>query len=323
MPRRRRIRGSRGSDGPARPLPRLEGVRAFESAARHKSFVHAGDELDVTAATIAQRVKTLEDYMGGELFTRSARGVRLNARGLEYLSAIAGTLDALSRASERCRTRYDNNRLKLVTVEVFAEKWLMPRLADFRSQHPEIALEFETDHGEVSRERRQFDIWIPFANGVDEELHSEVLFDETLLPVCSPDFLAVNGRPTTAAELHDLPLLYDLHWNTYWAHWFAEHEAKAPDLMKASGFRLYSMMVQAAVKGMGVALGHSRMIAAELRDGELVVLFESPIRAPGRYLLVTQPVAERNARVQAFCTWIRNAVAEHERAARTAGEETT
>ncbi len=106
-----------------------------------------------------------------------------------------------------------------------------------------------------------------------------------------------SGEP---GELHGRPLLYDLHWTSYWAHWFAHHGVKPPDLSRALGFRLYSMMVQAAVDGMGVALGHSLMIARELEEGQLVTLFDTPVPASDRYLLVTSPASRRKPEVRAF-----------------------
>ena len=269
-------------------LPPLESVRVFEVAARHESFVKAGQELGVTAATVSNRIQALETRMGARLFTRSTRGVRLNSRGRAYGDEIRGILAEIGAATDRHREHTGEKRLKLVAVEVVAEKWLMPRLADFKAAHPDISIEFETDHREVDPERRDFDIWIAFTDRVAKTLQAETLFEESLLPVCSPAFLKGRRRPRKPADLHRWPLLYDLHWTTYWSHWFAQHDAGTADLSRASGFRLYSMMVQAAVDGMGVALGHSLMISHELEQGTLVSLFDSRVTAPARYLLVRQ-----------------------------------
>ena len=285
-------------------LPPLESMRAFEAAARHDSFVRAGQELGVTAATISHRVQALEQHIGAQLFSRHARGVRLNVRGREYAGEIRRIFADLGTATERHREHAAATHLKLVAVEVVAEKWLMPRLADFRAAHPDISIEFETDHREVDPERRDFDVWIAFTDRVAKTLQVETLFEETLLPVCSPAFLKTRERPREPADLHRWPLLYDLHWTTYWSHWFAQHGAKEADLSQASGFRLYSMMVQAAVEGMGVALGHSLMIARELEQGTLVSLFDSHVTAPARYLLVTGPASAKKPQVRAFRDWV-------------------
>ena len=285
-------------------LPPMESMHAFEAAARHDSFVQAGAELDVTAATISNRVRALETHIGAQLFSRHARGVRLNARGREYAGEIRRILAEITTVTERHREHAQATHLKLVAVEVVAEKWLMPRLADFKAAHPDISIEFETDHREVDPERRDFDVWIAFTDRVDKTLHVKTLFEETLIPVCSPALLKARGRPREPADLHGWPLLYDLHWTTYWSHWFAQHGAGEADLSQASGFRLYSMMVQAAVEGMGVALGHSLMITRELEQGTLVSLFNSRVTAPARYLLVTAAASAGKPQVRAFRDWI-------------------
>ncbi len=285
-------------------LPPMESMRAFEAAARHDSFVQAGAELDVTAATISNRVRALETHIGAQLFSRHARGVRLNVRGREYAGEIRRILAEIVTATERHREHAKATHLKLVAVEVVAEKWLMPRVAGFRAAHPDVSIEFETDHREIDPERRDFDVWIAFTDRVDKTLHVETLFEETLLPVCSPDLLKARGRPREPADLHGWPLLYDLHWTTYWSHWFAHHGAEEADLSQASGFRLYSMMVQAAVEGMGVALGHSLMIARELEQGTLVSLFDARVTAPARYVLVTAAASASKPQVRAFRDWV-------------------
>ena len=237
-------------------LPPLESIRAFEAAARHDSFVRAGEELGVTGATISHRVQALETYIGARLFSRHARGVRLNVRGREYAGEIQRIFAELSTATERHREHANATHLKLVAVEVVAEKWLMPRLADFRAAHPDISIEFETDHREVDPERRDFDVWIAFTDRVAETLHVETLFEETLLPVCSPAFLKVQGQPREPADLHGWPLLYDLHWTTYWSHWFA-HQGWSigdsgfihPDGTTASAYTSTGTAAQIKVEG--------------------------------------------------------------------------
>ena len=110
--------------------------------------------------------------------------------------------------------------------------------------------------------------------------------------------------------MHDWPLLYDLVWAPYWSHWFAHHGVAPADLSEASGFRLYSVMVQAAVEGMGVALGHATMIADELERGTLVPLFEGAVAAPARYLLCSPPASLSKPGVLAFRDWIRRQAAQ-------------
>ena len=283
----------------------LEAIRCFEVAGRHQSFAKAARELGVTSGAIAHRVRTLEQYLGIELFERQSHGLALSVRGQALLIEVQHMLGALEKTTERFRAGASAGTLKLVAVEAFAEMWLMPRLAAFRSAHPEIVIEFETDHYEVDPARRAFDVWIAFVASVSRTVQSEVLFEETLVPVCSPAFLASRGSPKQPADLHGWPLLYDLAWHDYWAHWFSCREGGAPDMSRASGYRLYSMMVQAALEGMGVALGHSLLIAPHLERGTLVALFEPPVAAPARYFLAIAPGSGEKPEARAFLDWLR------------------
>ena len=286
----------------------LDAIRFFEVAARHQSFAKAARELGVTSGAVAHRVRKLEQYLGVALFERQSHGLALSARGQAFLSDVKDTVSSLDNTAERFRADAKGAALKLVAVEAFAEMWLMPRLAAFRSAHPEIVIEFETslgDHHEVNPARRAFDVWIAFVASIPRTVQSEVLFEETLVPVCSPAFLASRGRPEQPADLHGWPLLYDLAWDDYWAHWFAARDADAPDMSRASGYRLYSMMIQAAREGMGVALGHSLLIAPCLERGTLVELLGPPVVAPARYFLAVAPGAGEKPEARAFLDWLR------------------
>ena len=288
--------------------PPLEAFRFFEVAGRHQSFAKAARELGVTSGAVSHRVRTLERFLGAELFERQAHGLVLSARGRAFLDELQHVLRALDRTAERFHADAKPGTLRLVAVEAFAEMWLMPRLAQFRAAHPEIVVQFETslgDHHEVDPARRDFDVWLAFVGSVPRTMQSEVLFEETLVPVCSPALLESRGRPEAPADLHGWPLLYDLAWDEYWAHWFASREAGAPDMSRASGYRLYSMMVQAALEGMGVALGHSLLIAPHVERGTLVELFAPPIAAPARYFLAVGPGSEEKREVRAFREWLR------------------
>ena len=293
------------------PLDRLplEAVRVFEVAGRHESFATAARELAVTPGAVAHRVRTLEQFLGVALFERRPHGVALSRSGQTMLVDVQRALAALDNAAGRIRAGVTGGILRLVVVEAFAEMWLMPRFAAFLEAHPDIVVEFETslgDYHEVDPDRSDFDIWIAFVTAVPRTVQSEVLDDETLVPVCSPELIASRGRPRHPAELHEWPLLYDRAWDDYWAHWFAARDASAPDLSRASSYRLYSMMIQAAVDGMGVALGHSLLIAPHLENGTLEALLGPPLPAPARYFLAFGPGAVERPEVRAFRDWLRN-----------------
>ena len=291
-------------------LPPLESLRFFEAAARHQGFARAAAELGVTAAAVAHRIRTLEEHLDARLFDRRQRGVRLNRGGQAYLKEVQRILAEVHGVSER--QRHPSRRVRIVSVEAVAEKWLVPRLAAFKTAHPGIAIELETNHRGVDPDCRDFDVWLAYTGETaaprpvtrrEDTLCEETLYEEQLLPVCSPDLLAARGRPRGPVDLHSWPLLYDLGWDADWSYWFARQGQPTPDLSRASGFRLYSMLVNAAVNGIGAAIGRAMLIARELESRTLVPLFERQAEAPERCCLITTAASRRRPEVQAFRDW--------------------
>ena len=292
-------------------LPPLESLRFFEAAARHQSFARAAGELGVTAAAVAHRIRTLEEHLEAPLFDRRHRSVRLNPRGQAYLKEVQRILAEVHGVS--ARQRHTPRRVHIVSVEAVAEKWLLPRLASFKANHPGIAIELETNHRGVDPDRRDFDAWFAYTGETaaprpvarrEDTLLEETLYEESLLPVCSPALLAARGRPGDPAELHHWPLLYDLGWDADWAYWFVRQGQPTPDLSRASGFRLYSMLVNAAVSGLGAAVGRPMLIARELEGRTLVPVFDRQAEAPERCCLITTTASRGRPEVQAFREWV-------------------
>ena len=290
------------------PLPPLECLRFFDAAARHQSFARAGAELQVTAAAVAYRVKVLETHLGLTLFDRNGRGVTLNACGKACLGDVQRILSDIREVVDRYRVGAHKQHLRLVVVESIADRWLMPKIAEFNAIRPDIAFELETDHLGVDPNRQDFDIWITYDGGTRapsaEVALRETLFEDTLLPVCSPALLESRGRPCNLVDLYSWPLLYHLGFPSDWTDWFASQGAPPPDLSHASGFRLCSMLLQATLKGMGAAIGRPTTIVPELEQGTLVPLFDRDSTLRTRCCLMTTAAARRKPEVQAFREWI-------------------
>ena len=196
-------------------LPPLDCLRFFEADARHRSFAHAGKELGVIPPAVAHRIRMLEGHLRAELFERRRRGVRLNHRGRAYyeevrrnrrgracLKEVQRILAEVHGASERQRTT--PRRVRIVSVEAVAEKWLLPRLASFKASHPGIAIELETNHRGVDPAQRDFDAWLACSGETsaprpltrcEDALLEETLYEEALLPVPAHPF---SSSPRTA-----------------------------------------------------------------------------------------------------------------------------
>ena len=300
------------------PLPPLECLRFFEAAARRESFAHAARELHVTPAAVSYRVKMLEDHIGHTLFDRVHRGVSLNPRGKACLADVQRILFDIGECIERCRNRTQVRRLNIVAVESIADRWLMPKLPGFKASHPDIVIELENDHLRVDPNGNEFDLWIVWASETTAlNAHHETLFEDTMFPVCSPALLETLGRPRDVQDLHSWPLLYHLGWPSDWSHWFATYGAPPPDLSRASGFRLCSTLVRAAIEGMGAVLGRRTAISDELRQGTLVPLFDQHNQIHNSLWLISAPASRHKPEVQIFRQWIIQQAADERDAAGT------
>ena len=293
-------------------LPPLECLRFFEAAGRRESFTKAAEELHVTSAAVAHRIKVLERHLESALFERRRRGVRLNTRGKALLRDVQRILADIHDATERYRSESRQRRIQIFSVASVADKWLVPRLGSFTATYPKVAIILETNHHRVDLTRRDFDAWVayerqPRETGRDaisvQEVLEETLFEELMIPVCSPSLLDTYGRPGRPSDLHGWPLLYDLGWDMAWHFWF-EHRGEAPPNMSAaSGFRDYSMMVDACTQGLGAAIGRTKVLASELESGTLVPIFDMEHAVPSRCLLITTAESRRVSEVRAFRDW--------------------
>ena len=296
------------TDGFRRNLPPLECLRYFETAARHESFVRAARELGVTPAAVSYRVNVLEEHLGQTLFERKRRSVSLNPSGRACLRDVQRVLAEIGLINERYGSDRPSRRLSIAAVEPVAERWLLPRLASFTALEPDIAIEIETDIASGDPKGVDVDLWITYAGEAGAppapEAQHEALFEETLLPACSPALIAKRSRPSRAADLHDWPLLSHLGRRSDWQNWFSIHQTMVPDLSRASGFSLFSMVVQAAVEGMGVAIGSPSTMERELRQGSLVALFDDDVGPRMTCCLVSTAASRSRTEVQAFRDWI-------------------
>src|SRR5438876_240604 len=121
-------------------LPPLNALRVFETAARHLSFKEAAQELSITQAAVSHQIKSLEEYLGVELFRRAGRGVQLTEAARACLPKLREGFESLAAAVELIRERAAETELMITAPPVFTARWLFPRLADFAKREPRIEL---------------------------------------------------------------------------------------------------------------------------------------------------------------------------------------
>ncbi len=290
---------------PSRRLPPLNGLRAFEAAARHLSFKAAAGELSVTQAAVSHQVRGLEDWLGHKLFERRVRAVDLTTAGAELLPAVSAALDGMNAAVERLlRPEDDDGALTVSAIATFAAKWLVPRLADFQELHPEIDVRLTTSTNLVDFERDGVDVALRYGLGQWPGVRAERLLREDIFPVCSPALAEGDYPLRTPADLANHTLLHVVQMRDDWRVWLTAAGQTDIDPTRGPRFDLSLTAIQAAVDGMGVALGHSNLVEADLKAGRLVAPFTLNIPVEAAYYVVAPPTGWDTPKVKAFREWL-------------------
>jgi LysR family glycine cleavage system transcriptional activator len=285
-----------------RSLPPLSSLPSFEAAARHLSFSRAADELGVTHGAISRAVRKLEDHLGRQLMIRATRSVRLTPIGAAFAAEVADVLQHLAAAASAA-TGQSSGIVHVSTIDSFAARWLMPRLSRFRRSHGDIDVRVATSERLADFVSDGIDLAIRCGGGRYPGLTSELLMQEDHFPVCSPKLL--KGRPAlrTPADLVRHTLLHDV-FTADWAVWLrgAGVERINPD--RGPTFLSSDHAIQAAIRGEGVVLGRSALVADELSAGRLVRPFKLSLPAGFAYYVVCPPRALKRPGVKAFRDWL-------------------
>ncbi len=291
-------------------LPPLTALRAFDAAARHMSFAKAADELNVTPAALSFQIKSLEEHLGAPLFRRLNRAVELTDAGRALApDAQAGfeTLTAGWRAAQRTQ---DHQSLIVTAGPAFTAKWLAPRLYDFAQAHPEIELRFSASLRIMDFNRDNIDVAIRFGTGPDEGLFAMELVDEFVVPVMVPEMAA---RYPTPEDLAQATLIIDnsIDFLSPPANWDAWFRAMKVNVTPSYGpaFSQADHAIDAALAGVGVALGRRALVIKDLSDGRLVAPYPYALPVSGRFRFLCPEGAETRPQIVAFRNWILEEVA--------------
>lgn len=297
------------------PLPPLNAIRAFESAARNGSYVGAADELGVSPAAVSQQVKNLEDFLGKRLFRRYNNRIALTDAGQTIFTGASDALQSISALTEQVVSGRARSRLVISSVPSMAERWIAPRLAQYRQRAPNMRFELRSEEDLVDFVRHEIDLRLSYGLNHYPDLVSIPLMQDEVVPMCSPAYADRNPDiprlGMTAVADDDL-----IHTNwgpsfvshPTWQLWLGSAEGgRRPD--EARGYRVGSsgLALDLAVRGVGVALGQRHMGADDLAAGRLVVLDERPLALGHRYCLVHPPAKARKAGLIDLVNWLKTA----------------
>lgn len=289
-----------------RKIPSTGSLIAFEVAARHQNFSRAALELSITESAISKQIAILEDYLGLALFHRQKKRVKLTDIGRQYFQQVQEDLNRLERNTLDAMAYQGGNQvIELAVIPTFACKWLIPRLPEFYRLHPDIRVNLTDTPKPFLFAETVFDAALHFSHPSWGSNKFEVLFDEELYPVCSPKLLNEHAI-SSPADLGKLPLIHKTSRENLWPLWFSEAGCNSIDEIPMHGprFNLFSMIEEAALCGLGVALIPSYYVTAHLKAGTLVSPFRIPINGLKQYCLVFPDHKPINPALQNFRLWV-------------------
>jgi LysR family glycine cleavage system transcriptional activator len=292
---------------PRRRLPPLNAVRAFEAAARLGSFKEAAAELSVTQGAVSQQIRLLEEWLGPPaLFRRSVRRVVLTPAGAALLAEFGPALDRVSGAVQQHRARQGDAPaavLRVNALATFSMRWLLPRLTRFREEHPDIEVRLSTSNETIDALSESFDVVIRGGPDTFHGFSSRFLLSERRLPVCSPSLLAQQPLDDVT-DLRRHTLLHLTSMPRLWGDWLTE--AGQHGLRPAGALTLdhFYLTIQAALDGLGVAMGPTALIADDIAAGRLLAPFPD-ISLPARSYFAYLPEGHGiDPHTAVFCDWL-------------------
>lgn len=307
----------------AERLPPLNALRAFESAGRHRSFTRAARELHVTPGAVSHQIKSLEDFLGVQLFHRTPQALELTHAAQACMPELQEAFQTLARAVSRLRESSDPNMLTIGVAPAFAGKWLVPRLQRFTEAHPEINVKIaagieyvdivRADSG-VARTSapapfQPADLTIRFGLGQYPDHVVEPLCASSVTALCSPQLLE---GPQGLRRMEDLVHHTLLHDDTVyfdraepdWAFYLESAQVHGIDVTRGPRFNNAIFAIGAAADGMGVALGMPILAEPELESGRLVIPFDYWLPSQHTYCLVRALDRPQRLPAEVFREWL-------------------
>ena len=282
-------------------LPPLNTLRLFEAAGRHLNFKKAADELRVTPSAVSHGIQSLEAWLGVPLFFRTSRGLALTEAGAAYLPCVREALTTLALGSEKVPGRALTGTLAISSAPTFAVRWLVPNLPKFRVLYPDIEVVIDTSHRRVEFPVDGVDVAIRLGAEPSPKLDSIELVQETLFPVCSPDLLKKSGGKI---DFSKATLIHVSSTSEDWSAWAKGVGLPNLDISRGLRFDTIQMAFEAAVQGLGVAIGRIPLVDADLAAGRLVRCHERSIGGSLGYWMVNAKESSHRPEIMTFRKWI-------------------
>lgn len=292
-----------------RSLPSMTALRCLDASARWSSFTRAAQEVHLTQSAVSHQILKLEEELGVQLFERKRNGLQLTNAGTAYWRDVCAALQQLERATHNLRMQgAKGGMLNLSTASSFGTYWLMPRLAAFLAQHPEVTLNISMHVGTVDFAAQRHDAAIEYCSGEEEGLNAYKVSDLVLRPYASPLCLQRHAPFSLPQLLQAVPLIHQTTLMQAWSGWL--EQAQLSDqigpwhTLKGARYDLLSMGLNGAIAGLGIALLPSYMAEAAVQTGQLQCLSPITWRSDKAYYLRLPCWKAEQPALRKFSQWL-------------------
>ena len=281
----------------------MRALRAFCLAVERESFRLAAEDLYLTASAVSHQIRQLEDTIGSQLFSRTARSLNVTDAGRALYDDLKPILDDLDVIIERNSKKAKGAVLKLSVQSFFASELLMPRLSDFVDENPDISITVDTADGESGTHDRTADVAIRLFTKPPDGLDSDRLFSLRLIPVGSPGFYdrvkVVAGRIKS-----DFPLIVHDSRPKAWQKWQRSSGIHLPRNPKIIRLNSMTSVARAAEQGLGAALMPAQLCCTWMESGALTQLFDHELESREAYYLISPESAADTGHSKTFRDWV-------------------
>jgi DNA-binding transcriptional LysR family regulator len=285
--------------------PNVTELLAFTSAAKHLNFSRAARELGLTPSAVSRQIAGLETLFGVQLFIRDGRNLALTQSGSRYLERVAGPLRDIGNASlEMMSAGGQSDLLTIASVPTFTTKWLIPRLPGFLCSTPGVTISFSRHLAHGDSFPLDLDAAIRYGDGTWDGVVCDYIDGRTFVLVCVPDY-QVRRPLRCLQDVADAARLLHGQAGLVWGQWADFHGVCNMNALAGPRFEQYSVLIQAAQAGLGLALVPEFLVRDNLSTGKLV----EPLRAPidveqGHYLCYFPERIETRPALKQFREWV-------------------
>lgn len=286
-------------------LPTVVALRAFEAATRHKSFLRAAEEMNITPSAVSHQISSLESFLGSRLFLRLKNGVEPTPEGRRFAEDVSAALGSLSMATRRFFLDVEREPIRLAMSSLIWRHWLVPRLDSFRNRFPNLHLDAIARENPVDQLVAGADLVIDHTSlEAAKKGGHDILIRRRSTPLCSPEWVDRVDGVNTPEDLFKIPLIENLGIHNEWEHWFERRFIQTMPLSITYRFADRSMVIDAAKSGMGVVLGCPNLLSHDLKSKKLVAPLGKGDETGDCYCLRTSSSLRDIGNIAKFRSWI-------------------